>query len=45
MTDLEKIEARMASGEPFMFRDLYGVDGDDAFRVADWAIQRWRKAG
>lgn len=44
---LQKIEARMANGEPFRFRDLHSLAnsmGAD-WRIADRAIQRWRKRG
>lgn len=45
------ILARMASGAPFTYGDLHyplpkkGTDGCETARVADQAIQRWRKKG
>lgn len=50
MTDLEKIEARMANGEPFSFHQLWvplcgGDSNHPAYRLADRTIQRWRRKG
>lgn len=47
MTELESIEARMANGKPFTYGELMGLTagGHDPSRVADRAIQRWRKRG
>jgi hypothetical protein len=45
---LKAVEARMASGEPFTFVQLhspFSAQGVDAFRIADRAIQKWRKKG
>lgn len=48
------IEARMGDGEPFTFGDLHrlqsikqptSLDEPDPYRLADAAIQRWRKRG
>ena len=44
------IEARMASGEPFTFMDVWGqiAFGDTrhpAYRMADKTIQKWRRRG
>lgn len=49
MTDLEIIEARMASGEPFTFGELHSLidlsDKERSYRLADRTIQKWRKRG
>ena len=50
MSDLEKIEARIQSGDPFTFTDIWvPVTGGDhhhpAYRLADRTVQKWRKAG
>lgn len=49
-TTLEKIEARMASGEEFTFQQLWlsfetGNDQENVYRLVDRTIQKWRKAG
>lgn len=46
MTTEQKIIARISDGTPFVFRELwtpYGID--EAYRLADKIIQKWRKAG
>lgn len=45
--ELKKIEARMLSGEPFTFMHLHSLSGyqGDTYRVADRALQKWRKKG
>lgn len=54
MTVLEKIEARMMSGEPFTYAELGALNPappgrgpmhNDPDRLADRTIQKWRKAG
>jgi hypothetical protein len=45
---LKAVEARMANGEPFTFVQLHSpFSGQEvaAFRIADRAIQKWRKKG
>lgn len=45
--ELRKIEERMVSGEPFTFMQLHSLSGygSDTYRLADRALQRWRKKG
>lgn len=49
MTDLEIIEKRMGSGEPFTYGELLKIpeiaDKAAASRLADKTIQRWRRKG
>ncbi len=43
-----KMEARMKSGEPFTFTQVFWTCGDSngpGYREADRLIQRWRKDG
>ena len=46
-SDLSYIESRMGNGKPFCLMDLYIFPqaGFNADRIADRAIQRWRKRG
>lgn len=41
----KKIVHRMANGTPFVFQNLWVPYGDEAYRLADRLIQRWRKKG
>ncbi|CDP50670.1 hypothetical protein [Devosia sp. DBB001] len=42
----DKMEAKMADGEPFTFSDLHkGFPDYEAYRLADRLIQQWRKRG
>lgn len=45
--ELRKIEDRMMSGEPFTFRQLQSLSVSyiDTYRVADRALQKWRRKG
>lgn len=54
MTILEKIEARMGSGEPFTYQELAALNPaplgkpashNDPDRLADRTIQKWRRKG
>lgn len=50
MTAREQIEARIKSGEPFTFSDVWvpvcnGDHHHDAYRLADRTIQQWRRKG
>lgn len=54
MTILEKIEARMRSGEPFTYQELAQLNPTplgkpglhaDHDRLADRTIQKWRRKG
>jgi alkylated DNA nucleotide flippase Atl1 len=46
MTDSEKVERRIQSGEPFTYGMLCALlGGNDTGRVADKTIQRYRKKG
>lgn len=45
--ELRKIEARMSNGEPFTFMQLHQLSGcdSDTYRLADRALQKWRRKG
>lgn len=43
--ETNRILARMSSGEPFRFADLWREEPKESYRLADRLIQQWRKRG